>query len=159
MKRIGILSMLLSISIVVSILESFIPMIVPGVKIGFANIIILITLYKFNIKDAILLLILRILLVSLLLGTFLTPTFLMSLSGGILSLSVMILLKKIDKFNIVTVSSIGALFHSVGQIIIACILLTPYSIYYFPLIGILSIIAGIFTGIIGKRALSILKEL
>ena len=74
-KRLCLISMMLAIAIVVNILESFIPVMIPGVKLGLANIIILIMLYEFRSHEAFLVDLFRIILVGLLRGSFLTPTF------------------------------------------------------------------------------------
>ncbi|MDE7263639.1 MAG: Gx transporter family protein [Anaeroplasmataceae bacterium] len=154
-KRLCIIAMLLAIAIVLNILESFIPVFVPGVKLGLANIIILIMLYEFKPTEALLVNLLRIILVGLLRGNILSPTFLMSLSGGVLSFLLMYLFSRIKVFSPIGVSVIGAVSHAMGQVAIAIILLgTKAVIYYLPFIGILSIITGIFSGILTKVYLS-----
>lgn len=158
MKKITLLAMLLSMSIVIAIVESFIPTIVIGVKLGLANIVTLIVIYLFRIKDAISLVILRVLIVSLLLGTFLSYVFFMSLSGGIISLIVMLLMKKAKVFNIITISAIGAFSHSFGQIIIAMGLISFASIYYLPVMALLSVVAGIIIGVIANYGLRVLDS-
>ena len=80
-KKLVLLSIMLAIAIVVGYVESFIPIPVPGVKLGLANVVILLLLYEDNIVDAFIVLILRIFLTGFILGTFLTPTWYMSLAG------------------------------------------------------------------------------
>ncbi len=148
-KRLAINAMLMAMAIVLSIVESFIPVFVPGVKLGLANVIILIMLYEFSIKEAFIVNVLRILLVGLLRGTFLSPTFVMSLSGGMLSFLVMMLFSRIKVFSVIGVSVLGAISHSLGQIIAAIFLLsTDAVIYYLPFIAILSLLTGVFSGVI-----------
>ena len=148
-KRLAINAMLMAMAIVLSIVESFIPVFVPGVKLGLANVIILIMLYEFSIKEAFIVNLLRILLVGLLRGTFLSPTFVMSLSGGMLSFLVMMLFSRIKVFSAIGVSVLGSISHSLGQIIAAIFLLsTDAVIYYLPFIGILSLLTGILSGVI-----------
>jgi heptaprenyl diphosphate synthase len=155
LRRYCVLAMMLSIAIVLSILESFIPVFIPGVKLGLANVIILILLYEFSAKEAFLVNILRIVLVGILRSTLLTPTFLMSLSGGILSFLVMYLFSKMKFFSIIGVSVIGAFTHSLGQVLAAIIIMSLSAVvYYLPFIGILSVITGVFTGIITKTYLA-----
>ena len=122
---------------------------IPGIKLGLANIVILITLYELGIKEAILVNALRVVLVSLITGTLLSYGFLMSLTGAILSLGVMILFHTlIKKFSIIGVSVLGALFHIIGQIIVAMIFLESiYVLYYLPLIAVTSIITGVLVGL------------
>lgn len=148
-KRLAIVSMLLAAAIVLNYLESFIPMFVPGVRLGLANVIILIMLYEFKWHEALAVDALRILIVSLIRGSFLTPTFYMSLAGGILSYLVMLLFSKLKFFSPIGVSVLGAMAHAVGQII-ACIIIISLDsvIYYLPFIAILSVVTGILSGVI-----------
>lgn len=154
-------SMLLALSVVLSIFESLIPIIngsIPGLKIGFANIVILFILYRYKFKNAIYLSILRVILVALLRTGF-GINFIFSLVGAILSVSAMFIFKKL-KFSIVTVSVMGSIFHIIGQIITTIILLDTYNlIYYLPYLIIFSIITGLIIGIITKEILERTKEI
>ncbi|MDE6047886.1 MAG: Gx transporter family protein [Anaeroplasmataceae bacterium] len=150
-KRLCIIAMLLAMAIVLNILESFIHFGIPGVKLGLANIIILIMLYEFKSYEALAVDVLRILLVGLLRGNFLSPTFIMSLSGGLLSFLIMYLFSRIKVFSPIGVSVLGAVSHATGQVIAAILMLgTQAVIYYLPFIGILSIGTGIISGIITR---------
>ena len=98
-KKISRLAMLLAISVILNIVESFFPIftgIVPGLKIGLANIIIVATLYLYGSKEAFYVSILRIIVVGFLRTGLFSSTFLFSISGAIFSLIIMILLKKIN---------------------------------------------------------------
>lgn len=149
-KRVCVLAMMLAIAIVLNILESFLPMI-PGVKLGLANIIILIMLYEMKPTEALLVDLLRILLASLLRGNLLSPTFFMALSGGIISFLTMFLFTKIKCFSPIGVSVIGAVSHTAGQIVVAILLLhTTKVVYYLPFIALLSIVTGVLNGILVK---------
>lgn len=156
-QKMALLGLLLAGTIVVAILESFIPsFVIPGIKLGFANILILVTLYEIGVKEAIFINLVRVLVVSLLRGTFLTMGFFMSLSGAIFSLIIMILLSKIfRKFTIVGVSVVGSLFHVIGQILVAMIYMNSiYVIYYLPIIGLASVITGVFVGFVAKEIIN-----
>lgn len=149
-QKMALLGVLTAGAIVIAILESFIPSIgIPGVKLGLANIVILVILYELGILEAIVVNLLRVLVVGLLRGTFLSMGFLMSLTGAILSLGIMILFYLlIKKFSIVGVSVIGSIFHVAGQILIAMLFLgTAYIFLYLPVIALSAIITGIFVGI------------
>lgn len=149
----ALLGVLTAAAIVIAILESFIPSVgIPGVKMGLANIVILIILYELGIWEAIVVNLLRVLVVSLVRGTFLSMGFLMSLTGCVLSLGIMILFYLlIKKFSIIGVSVIGSLFHVLGQILIAMIFLgSAYIFLYLPVIAISAIITGVFVGIVAK---------
>ena len=151
--KIAITGILTAGAIVIGIVESFIPSIgIPGVKLGLANIIILITLYELGILEALFVNLARVFIVGLLRGTIFTMGFFMSLTGAIFSLGIMILLHLLTKkFSIVGVSVIGALFHVFGQILVAWLFLsTPYILFYLPVIAISAIVTGVFVGIIAN---------
>jgi heptaprenyl diphosphate synthase len=136
--------------------EGLIPIPVPGVKLGLANIIILVMLYDFKTSEAFMVLIIRIFLVGLLRGNIFQVPFFMSLCGGLCSFIIMRIFSLIKFFSIIGVSVIGSIFHCVGQIVIAIILLgTAQVVFYLPLIAILSTVTGVLTGIISKRFLSL----
>ena len=148
--KIAITGILTAGAIVIGIIESFIPSIgIPGVKLGLANIIILITLYELGIVEALFVDLARVFIVGLLRGTIFTMGFFMSLTGALFSLTVMILFYLlIKKFTIIGVSVIGAVFHVFGQILVAWLFLsTPYILYYLPVIAISAIVTGVFVGI------------
>jgi heptaprenyl diphosphate synthase len=152
-QKIALLGVLLALTIVIAILESFIPSFtIPGIKLGFANIIILVTLYEVGILEAIFINLVRVLVVSLVRGTFLSMGFFMSLTGAFMSLGIMILFYLvIKKFSIIGVSVIGSLFHVFGQILIAMIYMgSVYVVYYLPIIGISAVITGILVGFIAR---------
>ena len=146
----ALLGVLTAGAIVIAILESFIPSVgIPGVKLGLANIVILVILYELGILEAIIVNLLRVIVVGLVRGTFLSMGFLMSLTGAFLSLGIMILFYLlIKKFSIIGVSVIGSIFHVAGQILIAMLFLgTAYIFLYLPVIALSAIITGVFVGI------------
>lgn len=152
-QKMALLGVLTAAAIVIAILESFIPSVgVPGVKLGLANIVILIILYELGIVEAIIVNLLRVLVVGLVRGTFLSMGFLMSLTGAIMSLGIMILFYLlIKKFSIIGVSVVGSIFHVTGQILIAMIYLgTAYIVLYLPIITISAILTGVFVGIVSQ---------
>lgn len=151
LKRWIIISMLTAMAMVLSYLESLIPMFIPGVKLGLANVIILIMLYEFKVGEAFLVNLFRILLVSLLRGSFLTPTFYMSLTGGMLSFVVMLIFSRIKFFSPIGVSVLGSISHSLGQILMSIILLgTEMVVTYLPFIAVLSLVTGVLSGIVTR---------
>ena len=152
-QKMALLGVLTAAAIVIAILESFIPSVgIPGVKLGLANIVILIILYELGIWEAVVVNLLRVLVVSLVRGTFLSMGFLMSLTGCVLSLGIMILFYLLIKqFSIIGVSVIGSLFHVTGQVLIAMIFLgSAYIFLYLPVIALSAIITGVFVGIVAK---------
>ena len=152
-RKMTLVAILAAMAIVLSIAESFIPSIgVPGVQLGLANIVILIVLYEVGIKEAIAINLLRVVMTGLLRGSIFSMGFLMSLTGAIFSLGIMILFYLvIKKFSIIAVSVVGSLFHVTGQILIALLYLgTGYIVFYFPLIAVSAILTGIFVGAVAR---------
>lgn len=150
-QKIALLGVLLAATIVIAILESFIPSFtIPGIKLGIANIVILVTLYEVGIIEAVFINLVRVIVVSLVRGSFLSMGFFMSLTGAFLSLGVMILLKLvIKKFSIVGVSVIGSMFHVTGQILIAMLYMnSAYVVFYLPFIGLAAVITGVIVGLV-----------
>ena len=147
-KNITMYGLFTALAMIMSLIEILmpIPRPGPGIKVGFPNLIILFVLYRFGAKTAIAVSLVRVLLVSLLFGNFLGLAY--SLAGAVLSLVVMILLKATDMFSTLGVSVVGGIFHNVGQIIVACILMSTSEIsYYMPVLIITGTAAGIVVGI------------
>lgn len=143
------MALLIALAMVLSYLESQIPSFVaiPGVKVGLANIIVVFALYKLGTKEAVVISLIRVGLVSLLFGS--GASFLYSLAGAALSLGGMLLLKKIPAFSYVAVSVLGGVLHNVGQIGMACLLLeTNVIVYYLPFLILSGTIAGIAVGVL-----------
>lgn len=154
MKKEIRLSMLLSTSIILNILESLIPIFnFPGIRIGLANTITLIVLYTYGSKDAIYISILRVLLVGILRTGLFSIAFYFSLFGSIFSIISMIIFKK-TKLSIIGVSIVGSIMHNVGQITAALFLINTNLIYYMPILLITSIITGTIIGFISKELLN-----
>jgi heptaprenyl diphosphate synthase len=151
--KLTLISLLAALAIVIAIEESFIPSIgIPGVKLGLANIVILVILYELGIVEAILVDLLRVFIVGLMRGNIVSMGFVMSITGATLSLSVMIIFYLLTKkFSIVGVSVIDSIFHVTGQVVVAMLFLeSRYVLYYLPFIALSAIIAGIFVGIVAR---------
>lgn len=147
-KKLTYLALTISFALILSFIESKIPTFVaiPGIKVGLANIAVIFTLYKFGIKEAIEVSVLRVCLVSMLFGT--PVSLIYSISGAVLSLTVMILLKKLTPLNEVTISVSGGVCHNIGQIIAASIVLGTNVVgYYLPFLLLSGTIAGIVVGV------------
>lgn len=158
-KTIAHIGVFTSMALVLSYLERLIPPIVPipGVKLGIANIIILITIYLLNNKDAFIILLLKVTLVSLLFTG--VTGFIYGLFGGTLSYLFMIIFKKTNLFSIVGVSIIGSVMFNVGQIIASTIFIRNiYIFYYLPILIFFGLISGTLTGIISHYTISKLKK-
>lgn len=155
-REITKIAILTSICVVISIIESyftFIGDIIPGLKLGLANIVIIFALYKYGFKTALLVSLIRVLIVAILRTGF-GINFFFSLSGALFSIIAMTILMK-TKLSIIGVSIIGSIFHSIGQVLIGIIMLDNYNvIYYLPYLLIFSIPTGIIIGIITKKIIN-----
>jgi heptaprenyl diphosphate synthase len=146
-----------ALALIFSYVETLIPFQIgiPGVKLGLANLIIVIALYKMNLKETYLLSVTRIILSGFIFGNLFSIIY--SLSGGLLSLSVMAFLKKQGGFSVMGISIAGGVMHNVGQLLVAMVIVETFSIiYYIPVL----LIAGVITGlVIGVAANEMLKRL
>ena len=147
-KKLVTLAVTISVAMILSFVESRIPAFVaiPGVKVGLANIAVIFALYKMGWREAISVSVIRVLLVALLFGSVVSLAY--SIAGAVISLSLMILLKKLGVFTEVAVSVVGGITHNIGQILIAFLLLeTSVVFYYLPFLLVSGVIAGIAVGI------------
>lgn len=163
LKKFSRISMLLALSIVLSIIESMLPLLngimIPGLKLGLANIIVIFVLYTYGLKEALYVSLLRVLLVGLLRTGLFNITFFFSLSGAIISLLFMFVIKKFP-FSILGVSVVGSLGHSLGQIIMAIIFLNNINLlYYLPWLLLFSILTGICVGFLANKLIELYKEI
>lgn len=149
-RKLVILSLFLASSVILGYVESILPsFLIPGVKLGLANIVVLLCILNYKWYEALFVSLSRILIVSFILGTFLNVTFFMSLCGGILSFISMYLLSRIKKLSPVFISISGAISHAIGQIGVAVIVMgTSLVLYYLPFILLLSIPTGILVGVV-----------
>lgn len=146
-KKIAVLALAVALAMILSFVESQIPAFaaIPGVKVGLANIAVIFALYKLGWREAALISLIRVFLVSVLFGTAVSLFY--SVAGAVLSLSGMILLRKTGLFSTVAVSVAGGVLHNVGQILMACLLLETNVIkYYLPFLILSGVIAGIVIG-------------
>ncbi len=158
-KRIAFCGVFAALAIVISYFERFIPVPVPvpGIKLGLANVIILIILYYLGSKDAFGVSMIRIFVVGFLFSGMMGIMY--SLAGGLLSYITMVGAKKIKIFSPVGVSVVGGVFHNVGQIVVATWVVENYKLlYYLPVLIVMGVIAGVVTGVIAMYSLSYLQK-
>jgi heptaprenyl diphosphate synthase len=157
------IAMLLALSIVLGLIESSIPIInniIPGIKLGIVNAVVIIVLYLYGFKEALFLSITRVFLLGMIRTGLFNIIFFFSLSGALFSLIFMSLSKKISSLSIVGISVIGSICHSIGQVIIAIIFLNNVNIiFYLPYLLIFSIPTGIIVGMTAKEVLKFYKEI
>ena len=125
---------------------------IPGVKLGLANLIILIVLEKTDVQSALLLSVTRVVLSGFIFGNLFSILY--SLSGAVSSLAVMALLKRSPDFSILGVSIAGGVAHNVGQLIVAMLVVETYSVvYYLPVLLAAGLITGLAIGIAAGEVL------
>ncbi|MCD8126684.1 MAG: Gx transporter family protein [Clostridiales bacterium] len=148
-KRVARYGLLIALAMVLSYVETLIPAFfaVPGMKLGLTNLVVMIALYRMGSRDAILLNLLRIVLVSMTFGN--AFSLLYSLAGGVLSGAVMILLKRTGRFSMMAVSVAGGIAHNVGQILMAMVLLETKQVgYYLLVLWWSGLAAGLVIGLV-----------
>ena len=157
--RLTLLGLGVAVAMILSYVEFLLPPIfssVPGIKLGLPNIIIIYLLYKLGARSAAAVSLVRVVLSALLFGTVLTMLY--SLSGAILSIAVMTLIRRTGLFSTVGVSIVGAVFHNLGQILTAIIILGTREIgYYMIVLALTGTLAGIFVGILSALMLKYVR--
>lgn len=158
-KRITVLSCLLGISLILFTVEAQIPPLVPlpGVKLGLANIVVLVTMVLYGKKDAFTILVLRILLGSIVTGSGMA--FFYSLAGGLCCFFLMSLCYPKGSTRLWAVSAVGAMGHHAGQILVAMLLLKSTSVLiYLPVLIAAGVVTGVFTGLCAQGSVKQWKK-
>lgn len=149
-----------ALALIFSYVETLIPIHIgiPGVKLGLANLIVVIALYRIGVRESYVLSVLRVILAGFLFGNLFAILY--SLAGGLFSLTVMAFLKKTEKFSVLGVSMAGGVFHNIGQLMMATIVLESLSItYYLPVLLISGIVTGLLIGIVANEMLKRVRGL
>lgn len=159
-RKLTRLALFTTLALAVYGVESLLPPIVPipGIKLGLANIITLVVLKNYSGRDALLVLITRIIISSLLFGQMLSLLY--SLAGGILCLFVMLLLNSLfeGQFMFIT-SAAGAVFHNIGQLAVAVLITQTAGVWsYLPFLILSGIVTGIFTGLCASASQRLLAK-
>ena len=151
-KRIAFCGLVLALALIAGYAESLIPVAVaiPGIKLGAANSVILILLYLVGVKEAYIVNISRVMVAGFMFGSM--SSIIYSLSGAVLSLTVMVLLKKTDLFSVSGVSMAGGVFHNIGQLLMAALVLETTAVwYYLPILIISGSITGLLIGFLTRE--------
>lgn len=149
-----------ALALIFSYVETLIPIQfgIPGVKLGLANLIIVIALYRMKLSEVYLLSIVRVLLAGFIFGNYFSIIY--SLAGGILSLTVMALLRKKGGFSVIGVSIAGGVFHNIGQLIVASVIVETFGVmYYVPVLLSAGLVTGLLIGIASDGMLKRLASL
>ncbi len=157
-RRLTLITMLLAMSILMHMIEPSLPIPIPGVKLGLANILGLITMFLFGIKSMIMLNLMRVIIASLLRGIIFGTGFWLSMGGVILSTFITIVLHKKSKLSPVGLSVASSAFHGLGQILVLMFINdTVMMIYWLPLLWFSSVPTGMVTGTLSAQVLKRLK--
>ena len=153
-RKLAYLGLCTAVALILAYVEVLLPPLftaVPGIKLGLPNIAILFVLYRYGMRYAAAVSFVRMAVVALLFGN--PMTFVYSLAGAALSLLVMDLLRRLDFLSVVGVSVAGGVFHNVGQILMAMLLLGTAELgYYLIVLAITGTISGVFVGLCGALA-------
>ena len=147
-RRVALTGMMASLALIFSYVEVLFPFNagIPGVKLGLANLVPLIILYRLDARYAFAANLIRVILAGLLFSGLFAALY--SLAGSLTSFLVMFLLKKTRLFSVIGVSTAGGVFHNLGQLIVAMLAVSgPQLIHYMPVLIISGMIAGIIVGI------------
>lgn len=158
-KQVARMGVFVALAMIFSYVEALfpVPIPVPGVKLGLANLVVVIGLYLFPAKEVMLIALVRVLGMGLLFGN--GATLFYSLAGAAFSLLMMLIAKRLIIFSVMGVSILGATFHNVGQILVAFILLGSREVfYYLPILLIAGVITGLVIGLMANQMIKILKK-
>ena len=153
-SRVAYFGVFTALALIFSYVETLIPVNlgIPGVKLGLANLIIVVALYKMRLSEVYLLSVVRVLLAGFIVGNYFSIIY--SLAGGLLSLTVMALLKKWGGFSLQGISIAGGVFHNIGQLIVAAVVVETFSVtYYFPVLLVAGLLTGLVIGIVAEMML------
>lgn len=153
-SRVAYFGVFTALALIFSYVESLIPFQIgiPGVKLGLANLIIVIALYKLSLRETWILAVTRVLLSGFIFGNYFSIIY--SLAGAALSLTVMAVLKRNGGFSVMGISLAGGVAHNIGQLIVAMIVVETYSVaYYVPVLLIAGVITGLIIGIVSNEML------
>ena len=153
-KKTAYLGVFLAAAMICSYIETLIPINfgIPGIKLGLANIVVLLMLYLVGAKEAFAVSMVRVVLTGLLFGNIFSVVY--SLSGAILSFIVMVLLKKNDRLLCVSVSTAGGISHNIGQLLAASLMIHDFHVmFYVPVLLIAGLITGLLIGFLAQELL------
>ena len=158
-KNVALTGLLIALALVLSYLESLVPLsfAIPGIKLGLPNLVVVFALYRLKPPIAAAISLLRVALVALLFGSALSLAY--SAAGAVLSLAVMLLLRKTGRFGCTGVSVAGAVAHNLGQILTAAALLETASLaWYFPVLCLSGTVAGVVIGLLAALLVKRIPE-
>ena len=146
-KRLAYLGLFSAVAMILGYVDTLLPVFpVPGIKLGLANLAVILALYFYGPKEALLVSSVRILTLGFLFGNLFSIVY--SFCGAVLSLGVMTLLKKVNRFSLVTVSIAGGISHNLGQLAAASQIVENFHLfYYFPVYFMAGFLTGLAIGV------------
>lgn len=159
-RRAAYLGIFTALALIFSYVESLVPLPVgiPGVKLGLANLVVVVALYKLKTGEALAISVIRILVSGFFFSSL--AAILYSLAGGLLSFAVMFLARKNKKFSVHGVSMAGGVAHNVGQILVAALVVETFGIlYYLPVLLVAGVLTGLIIGVVANAMLKRLERL
>lgn len=157
--NVALASMLAALALIFSYVEAILPLSIgiPGVKLGIANLVIIIALYTLGFRYAMTINVIRILVAGLLFNGAFGAMY--SLAGGLVSLFVMYILKKTGLFSVTGISMAGGVAHNLGQLLVAALIVSTMKLfYYFPVLLFSGMISGVLIGILAHLVLKKLPK-
>lgn len=158
-RKTAFLSVMIAFALILSYIEYLVPFYfgAPGIKLGLANFIIILMLYRFGWKEALAVNGIRIILSGFLFGNLFAIMY--SIAGAVISFLFMLIIKKIKGFSILGVSICGGVTHNIGQLLIAMFVVqTNGVLYYIPVLLIGGVITGLLIGILASQVLKRLPQ-
>lgn len=159
-KKTVILGFLLALSMILSYIESLLPLAIgiPGIKLGLPNLVVVLLLYLYGGREALAVNLLRILLSGFLFGNL--SAILYAFAGAACSFIIMFLLQKTGHFSMMGVSIGGGVFHNIGQTLTAVFVVETFApAFYLPFLLIAGAVTGFLIGLIGSRVLPLLNRI
>lgn len=159
-NRVAYFGVFTALALIFSYIETLVPISfgIPGVKLGLANLIIVIALYKIPLREVYVLSIVRVLLSGVLFGNYFSIAY--SLAGGLLSLTVMALLKKVGGFSVIGISIAGGVCHNIGQLVVVMIVVETFAMsYYMPVLLVAGLITGFLIGVVADQVLRRISDI
>ena len=159
-NRVAYFGVFTALALIFSYIETLVPISfgIPGVKLGLANLIIVIALYKIPLREVYVLSIVRVLLSGVLFGNYFSIAY--SLAGGLLSLTVMALLKQAGGCSVIGISIAGGVCHNIGQLVVAMIVVETFAMsYYMPVLLVAGLITGFLIGVVADQVLRRISDI
>ena len=142
------LGIFLALAVIFGYVEALIPVPVPvpGIKLGLTNLVITAILYVYGYREALVITALRVFIIGFLFGNLFSIAY--GLTGAVLSLTVMALMKRTGLFGVIGVSAAGGVSHNIAQVMTAYFMVTGFPVrWYMPILMLAGVGAGILTGI------------